>query len=167
MDQLSNKDIYVAILFDLLVYGKNSIQDMDYVFDTFSDCYANDVMDFCMDTGFKDSLEELKSITDKSEMKKLLSGYKVASIGFDIFVEAAATLNDAVELYAQYNALSDMNEYYVDILLEIYNDSSLPAPLKQAAYDIATIYTASTEEIQRSVNRQFLENIERVSLRML
>ena len=149
---ISKKDTYKLVIYDLLV-GKvgSDVNPIDFI-NGACDTYVYKFSKFLLTDEIYDSVEDLKKLDPTKYDYATFSEYFFGSVdGVSMVFETAGNLYDALYVCAQYQALSDMDAYYRDILMEIASDYSLPKDLRNAARECADCYSNATEEMLQRV----------------
>lgn len=149
---ISKKDTYKLVIYDLLV-GKvgSDVNPIDFI-NGACDTYVYKFSKFILTDEIYDSVEDLKKLDPTKYDYETFSEYFFGSVeGVSQVFETAGNLYDALYVCAQYQALSDMDAYYRDILMEIASDYSLPKDLRNAARECADCYSNATEEMLQRV----------------
>ena len=131
--QLTKKDLYVLVIYDLLTGHSGEFenpmdlfesQSMEYMYDAVKIIFGSEKIDM-------DDLKKISPALYKDTMmnSELFEDMDVVSDIFDIF----DNLYDALEACARYQAIANMSVGFKNVLLEVYNDTSNEDSLRNAA----------------------------------
>jgi len=143
---ISKKDIYKAVLFDLMI-GENNDMGLFEILEGTSVGFAKDIAKrmlkqngdegFTLD-GFKELLT-IKSCDDvKAELKHMVSKEYIAV--FDVITANVANAYEAAMAFSRYYALQQVKQGYIDILVNLCESGAFSWDMKKAAEELIEAY---------------------------
>ena len=141
--QISKKDLYKLVLFDLLCGEANAQKTILDTFETSKFAYIDDLAKDIF--GSEVTHDILKSIAPSLDYSTELVKYNI--IGLQYIFETSSNMYEALQSCATYLVLADMDESFQTVLLQIANDTSNPRNLRDAAREYAEIFKMSADII--------------------
>ena len=156
---ISKKDTYKIVIYDLLVGQVGANENPLAYMDEACDSYIHEFGKFLLGSDVID-MDALKKINpEQYDAMGFVNQYFKGVDGILAIFDDATSLYDALYLCAQYQVLSDMDQYFYDILMEIANDTSLPRDLRDAARESAACYGTATQEVLESlIAKKFVDD---------
>ena len=133
--QISKKDLYKLVIFDLLCGEANSQETLINAFESSTWAYMDDLTKDIF--GNEMTRDALKTVAPKLNYSTDLLKYNI--IGLQYIFETSSNMYEALRTCATYLVLADMDESFQYVLLQIANDPSNPWELREAAFEYAAI----------------------------
>ena len=154
--KITKKHVYKLVIYDLLMGEVGSNVNPLACMEEACDSYIFEYAEFFLEDEIAD-LETLKYLNpalydEAGFIDKFFKGVD----GAEFIFQTTSNLYDALYTCAQYQALSDMDENFYLVLIEISKDSSLPSDLRNAAKECANCYqTASKGMLAKVIAKEF------------
>ena len=144
---ISKKDIYKLIIYDMLG-GSSSYEDLANLYDTLDDEATSYMYKFLRKVSSA-TIIELDDLADydtsdyTEQFNEIFGGIDK----LDSILKHFDCLYDAVFVCAQYQAFSNMDEAFKNVLAAIYNDTENPTDLRNAALECIECYEAGVQNV--------------------